>query len=437
MRRGRASADALNGQAAQLLSRRVTGGISALAWFCVDQSPSFVLDACDWVRAAIDPLRERRLAMTALKAADHSASNSLLVMGGLSAERLANRFLDQASRRQPLGDIPVSSLPERLPALADQYELVVSRVASSVSRRIAGDNAVRIPSLVRLGIDTPLTPETAAYVRTAQRGNLRRIKDAGFTFETSVEPRDFHAFYHDYYLPYQQQRFGELSDRANFRRLRYVFRHGGRIFWIVRDGQRLSGSLVVARKNILHTTVIGVRDGNFDHVRSGTFAANYYFLTRWAAEMGCGGIDLGLTPPCLTDGLTLTKRRWGASVSPPNRDRFDYVLCWNRCTARIRQFLNDVPLVFRDGHRFSGLTAVPVGEPGNQDVIGKIVDRCWAPGLQRLIVIADDAESSVDESRGYASDSTVWLARPDAPGVCIANAMPSTIVPARLAGHAT
>jgi hypothetical protein len=411
--------------------------MSALAWLCVDHSPPFVLDACDWVRGAIDPLRERHLPMTVLEAADHSASNSLLVMGGPAAERLGNRFFDQASRRRPLGDVRVSSLRERLSGLAAQHHVVVSQLARGISRRITSHNVLRIPILTRLVIDTPLSAETAAYVRNAQRGNLRRIRNAGFNYETSAEPSDFHAFYDDYYLAYQRQRFGALSDRANFRRLRYVFRHGGQIFWIVRDGQRLSGSLVVARKNILHTTVIGVRDGNFDHVRSGAFAANYYFLTRWAGDNGIAGIDLGLTPPSLVDGLMLTKRRWGASVSPPNHDRFDYILCWNTCTDRIRQFLNDAPLIIRDGNHLSGLTAVPAGQPATDSAIQKIVDRCWAPGLQRLIVIVDDAESAVAQSRGYATGSKVWLARPDAPGVCISDAVPSAIVPARLAGHTT
>jgi hypothetical protein len=67
--------------------------------------------------------------------------------------------------------------------------------------------------------------------------------------------------------------------------LKGLFSHGELIL-VKKDGEYITGELLVFEDNTVHAKAIGVKDGNIDYLKSGAVAALYYHEILYLKENG-------------------------------------------------------------------------------------------------------------------------------------------------------
>jgi hypothetical protein len=177
------------------------------------------------------------------------------------------------------------------------------------------------------------------------KADLRRIRRERFTFTVSHAEEDCETFYHTMYVPYLRRRHGELAVVRSLPQVRRVFRRGG-VFWILCEGQRIAGQLFFQREGVLYCVGLGTAGGDPSLLRKGAIAATYFFSLQYAQSQGLARIDLGGSPPSLSDGLLRYKRKWGARLTAKPQTPYDYLLWWQRPTEQIIALLAHRQLIF-------------------------------------------------------------------------------------------
>ena len=263
------------------------------------------------------------------------------------------------------------------------------------------------------------------YVEAAQEDNLRKVRKGSFSIEFASDMGAFDIFYTTFFVPFILRRFGDGAVIPSRGRMRHLFSRGGRILWLMQGDRRVAAVMTQSVRNVLHGHLFGHEDGGSDEQsRAGVSAALYYYLIRWASDCGYSVVDLGLSRPLRLDGVLWSKRRWGASVSLPLHDRYNYVLAWRSCNAAIRRLLHTEPLIVREGDDVSVVTALPEDYDNSAVAIHRLARRFWMPGLKRLIVIADQQFSNLEPRSLVTEAHRFWTVRPGSPRACLANAVP-------------
>lgn len=401
------------------------GRAEALIWQCLDWSPLEVLNAVDAARRTIDPYRERRLPITLFKDRESLNDGTILLVGrGSGLESFAVSLCGEDGWAHRNGEIAATNVVDQISSLSKGVNLVVCRLPRRHGDSISDSFAFRSPCLVRSMIELPLDPKTRKQVRKSQRRNIKKIEDNGLDFLIGDKVEDLEIFHNEYYLPYKTWRFGDDATDLSFHRIRYLYRRGGRIFWIVRNGRPIAGNLLLSRGGVLEQSLLGVLDGDFDHVRAGALSAGYHFLPLWAEAQGFQRLDLGLAKSRLNDEILTTKRRWGGSLDSQANSRFEYVIHWEDCTPLIIRFLHDRPLIFQDSDGLSGLTALPGDETHTIDDVMNVARRYWMDGLKRLIIVTPSHRDIVLRGSYPTIGSTIWITRPGNPTECVTQAVP-------------
>lgn len=84
-----------------------------------------------------------------------------------------------------------------------------------------------------------------------------------------------------------------------------------RLFWILRDSERLAGQIVLYEPERVRAWCFGVRQGERSLVRAGVTAALLEAEIRHLACNGFARLHLGASRPFLTDGTLRFNRKWG------------------------------------------------------------------------------------------------------------------------------
>lgn len=158
------------------------------------------------------------------------------------------------------------------------------------------------------GLDAAI--ENISYsARKDIRRNIRIALDKGFTYEVTSDPAWFEEFYHDVYMRYGVEKYGNLAQMDSYNRVKDSYNKGIGLI-IILDGKPVIGTVVLREGTTLRARYMGVYPGQDNASTSGSPTAMYYFTMKLAHSLGCTSVNLGSTRPFLSDGVLKFKMKW-------------------------------------------------------------------------------------------------------------------------------
>lgn len=297
---------------------------------------------------------------------------------------VAQRLFQGEPAREAVGEFALSSLPHVLDRLCGEADLTVARVDRRSAGRWTGLGYLPVPEWVGTRLRVPEDLEQLVRSGGSIKRDMVLVRRHQYRPVVTQGAQDCDAFYGSMYLPFARKRHGESAFLRSRQDLRRRVARGG-ILWVQRDGRRVAAVLFERKADTLDLLALGTADGDLSLEREGAVAALYYFIVKWAREMGCRTVDFRGSRPSLTDGLLRYKSKWGVTLYDKPDSYHDLLLRWRQGNSVVTEFLSHTPLIFRDGGGFSALL-------GNEH---QREDELWVDGLRRCYRLAECAATAL------------------------------------------
>jgi len=282
-----------------------------------------------------------------------------------------------------------------------------------------------IPEWVGMNIETDpqCTAVLAASGLDSQRSDLRKIRKHGYRYRISRLPEEFDFYYHRMYLPYVSRRFDNLARLSRYEAMKRQWKRGFLILIFKEETKEAdSGGLCFIGKDTLYLRNAGIRDGLQELVLQGAFSAVIYFAMQEARKRGLPNLDIGLSRPFLRNGVLAYKKKWGGRILIDPRSQGNWAFKILRFHEGTLSFLENNPLIFRDGKALSGL-AFFRGPPASEESLVLIKSHFFHRGMKDLWVVSPSGSKagSVPEGMRLAIETASCLfkknaLRDDTPG---------------------
>lgn len=166
-----------------------------------------------------------------------------------------------------------------------------------------------------------IVPETLRWIGRAAglpprdateslKADMRKIERLRYSFEEAGAAADWDEFFERMVIPHLRQRFGDEA-RLPSAATRRLLREDASLFFVRRDGARVSGGCLLHTPPGVVLRRVGVRDGDDRLLRDGALTALYLFLFEWAKALGLAEFDSGTTLPLPRSGLARFKAKLG------------------------------------------------------------------------------------------------------------------------------
>jgi hypothetical protein len=223
----------------------------------------------------------------------------------------------------------------------------------------------------------------AAINSKSTKSALRRIRNNSLEFEITHDQRRFDDFYDNMYVAHIKRRYGDGAFVIPRKRVQENF-DKGELLLIKKEGEYISGQLITYKGSRACLPWLGVRDGNWEHVRDGAEGASYEFSFRRAEEKGCQTMDLTRSRPFLNDGLLRFKRTLSQRIVGAEPHRFLLrILSDSQAT---RAFLDNTPFIFERFGQFHGAVFASGETPLTLEALRQINKQHFHAGMATLVV---------------------------------------------------
>jgi hypothetical protein len=180
------------------------------------------------------------------------------------------------------------------------------------------------------------------------------------------------------YIPALKARIQSNPDSEFFQK--------GFLLFVTKDGQDLAGNLCLVEDNVLMLRRAGVLDGDESYVEAGAQTALYYFGLKYANEQGLHAADAMMSASFLNDGVYVTKKEWGAVVSPSD-DFNTWVYLFNLGSAdKLAQFYDQNPFIAQTDSGLKGLLGAPTDASSTPEALEPLLRQYRSEGLTSFIV---------------------------------------------------
>jgi hypothetical protein len=364
------------------------------------------------MRRYVMPVLRHRIPLHRLRghSADGSPGSMLVAGSGPNLDYLTRRFFDGSPQVEPLGWASPLTLARRLDQLENDDDLILARIARPFAA-LMDDRYIRAPDLVDLWLEVAEADEVLSRASPSVRRRVRELRRLGLTWSLSSDPADLERFYRDYYVPFAQARFGDLAIIQPQSDLHRRFRFGG-LAWIRKDGEAILGQLFEPDGDVLRLLSLGAKDGREEYRSLGAFAATKLFGIEQAQATRRAWLNLGGSMPSLRDGSLMSKRSWGGVLRDRENSHRDFVIRWPAFNRRVARFLDDVPLVIRDGRGLSSLTAISSGSPVDPAAAFRRWRQLAPRGLHRFCVATAHGWQALRAGTAPPPAGSVWLCDP-------------------------
>ena len=254
--------------------------------------------------------------------------------------------------------------------------------------------AFHIPGAIHSWLD--LSVPIADRFREGPAGfaNARRlVRKNRFRYEVTRSPAACRRFYDEMYVPYLRARH---SGRERILPLEALFPGPGSFdLFVIAEGDRPAAGAVVHYRNERATLgFFGVLGGAFDVVRRGALGAAYCFVAEELSGRGFRRLDLGLSSPVLTDGITRHKIRLRATLDFSRDPPPGVVFSPLRDGPGLQDFFAHNPFLVhgpRDG--FGCVHAIRSGQYSSREAFEKDLDLSRRLGVRRRVLLPLDPAS--------------------------------------------
>lgn len=301
---------------------------------------------------------------------------------------LVEAFFDGSPEREVLGAFHPFSAGHVLKTFCDDnIDIVVAPDFLSSLRR---KGSLIVPAFLEAKVPLPDTIDK--YVASLQYDARRKIKRAlqdRYQFETGTSKEDY-VFYHEkMHVPFVTQRHGDRAYIIPFDQL-YADARKALLVFVKQNGQRIAGFHVFWPRSSLYLYFhnMGMVPEVFMEAQRmrNINTAIYLRMHEIAIEHKCAGMDLGITPPVLGNGIIFFKSRWGASFYPasnPFRHRIQF-LCSQERQKRILK--HQRPLIHLDQGELGATVRIDEERMPSGELVNTL-QRMWFRNLARIDVV--------------------------------------------------
>ncbi len=294
------------------------------------------------------------------------------------------------------------SAPSALERIPPEADLAVADLPWPYYLRIRGDRFVEIPAWVeqQVVLGGTWASVLSGFRRRTRANDLRMIRTRGLTARFTSSEDDARHFYEHMYLPYIEQRFGDLAFSEPLDKVVRYATTAGRLLQIIRESRVVAAAVLVDAGRTLRCLWVGVKRSLSVKDVEGAVGALYYYPIRYGYEQGFDEIYFGYSRPVLNDGAYRSKRKWGATVSDAERHHRFLLLPRRLSPGVIGTLAGTAWLVSKNGHLVGKLLVD--GGPIEQAALETLVANNSAAGIERLHVLATGGFTS--EAADWASD---------------------------------
>lgn len=301
---------------------------------------------------------------------------------------LPGRFFVGEPQRKRVGNVLAWALPALLNQLRTSADLTIVRVDRLSARRFLGKDYLAVPEWVGTRLTVPDNLDVLVRSSSNIQNDMRRVRRHKYEPVVSHGDEDFDLFYHTFYLPLSNARYGELLVVRPAHDFRHRVRRGG-ILWVRRDKQCVAALLFEEKEGTLDSLAVGSLNGDPRLMKEGAIAALYYFIIELARMRGCRTVDFRGSRPSLRDGVLRYKSKWGATLYDKADSYHDLFVRWGQVNEVVKEFVSHTPLIFRDKE---GLSALIGNENPNEHEL-------WVDGLRRWYRLTETGLEEIPRAR--------------------------------------
>jgi hypothetical protein len=310
---------------------------------------------------------------------------SILYMGQLENKNyIENLAFEKADKQDDLGTAWIWNAVRRTRCRRGNPDLIVMDLQDRHFYRFGNDDGFYIPSW--MGAEFVLSEALARFKSREDTSHdprrIRGSKGVRFEFEVTRSPEEFERFYSTMYVPYVMQRYGDQAFMEPYERIREEMDRSD-LCLVKRDGDYVAGSIIIYEPHRVHWWILGVKDGNSDHVKAGAIAAMYYYKMLYCSEQGYESVYAGDTRAFLNDGVLQFKKGWGLRFTGSSVAKGFWLRC-GQVSPGVNAFLINNPFVVRTDSGFSGAVFLESETFEGVQPLRQLHRSYYVPGMDRL-----------------------------------------------------
>lgn len=230
------------------------------------------------------------------------------------------------------------------------YDLSIIEMEVSLGRRLKSADAFVIPCWIRGELELAVA-DTQLKKSESVKTDFRKIRQHGYRYEVTKDEREIDRFYYEMYLPYAQRVYAGMTYLLSYADMNKA---KGRyeLISVKQDSEEIAGLILLYEESLVRAWMLGVKEGDPAHVKSGALAAVYCFAIQHLIERGNRMLHLGGSRPFLRDGVLQYKKKWGTQIVDHSAKWF--VLNASRHTVAVKSFLANNPFFFETDGVLSG-----------------------------------------------------------------------------------
>jgi hypothetical protein len=224
-------------------------------------------------------------------------------------------------------------------------------------------------------------------LRRTKRGRqqLRQVQDSRATYEVVKDRGAFERFYHDMYLPYVMNVYGDHAFVMSYEELMGRFDQC-ELFRVKIAGECVVAQVLLYEQNRARAWSIGVKNGDRVYVKAGAIMVLDHLAHRYLREKGHNTIHLGASRPFLRDGVLRHKSHAGIRVIDDSGQTF--AISCPLASSPAWTFLGNNPFIRKEGGRYWGTILATGDDPPSADEFRSLYHDLWVDGLAGLTIYA-------------------------------------------------
>jgi len=292
----------------------------------------------------------------------------------------------------------------KLPREAEGSSVVISELDPRYAGLLCSKRGVLIPSWV---IGEATLPRVHKVLKRKSAENTRRkIRQNSLDYEITHDQRHFDDFYHNMYVPYIRERYGSGAYISPQAQVQAQF-DKGELLLVKKGDVSISGQLISYDGQCAGFEKLGVRDGNWEHVRDGALVASYEFTLRHVEQKGCRRVKFYRSRAFLMDGVLQLKRKMSQRIVAADRQK--YLLRVLIDSQAVRALLVNLPFIHECGGGLHGAVFIGGETMLTIALLRTIQKQYFHPGMADVVVFQFSSQSA------KAKDGSVLNQSPEVP----------------------
>lgn len=187
----------------------------------------------------------------------------------------------------------------------------IMEVHKSFRNFFKSDKYFYIPSWVQGEVD--ISDCIHRFTSKSFKYYIRKLRKNNLYYEITNELSELYNFYHNMYLPYITRRYNNTAYIIDYDFVKQKFSNCD-LLLIKNKKEIIAGELIIYQKNSARLWLLGVKDGNYDFVKSGLLGSRYFFSLNYLKEKGYKRVNLGSSRAFLKDGALQFKKHWDFNI---------------------------------------------------------------------------------------------------------------------------